>query len=221
MRVWRTDRRPWAQTLGVRRAVHEADHIRRAASATVAYDRRKMSHHRHLRGELYLVVVPIFLILIACGTRATDAPTERTSRDPLSGTVEIPSTAVDGFSRTAVQSLVTGEFTLAAARAFGEPGFHQVYTARHSFPPDLGQSAEMRVVLSIRDAGRSAITCSIEHPLSGCATVDWSDEPSRPKVPPGGVFENSVTLQLASGSRTFFLSESGSLNDAPDRYDPG
>jgi hypothetical protein len=40
-------------------------------------------------------------------------------------------------------------------------------------------------------------------------------------VPPGGVFENSITLQLASGTQKFFLSESEKLADAPDAFKPG
>ena len=64
--------------------------------------------------------------------------------------------------------------------------------------------------------GAPEMTCSREHPISGCATVDWSDARSRPSVPPGGVFDNSITSEMASGERSFFLSESGALNDEPD-----
>ena len=77
------------------------------------------------------------------------------------------------------------------------------------------------LVLTLRDLGRPQQGCSREHPLSGCATVDWSDFDGRPNVPPGGVFEHRLVLQLASGAQAFFLSDSGSLNEAPDRYKPG
>ena len=79
----------------------------------------------------------------------------------------------------------------------------------------------LEVRLRLRDAGRPGQTGSRNHPLSGCATVDWSDAPSRPKVPPNGVFDNILTLRLASGEHTFFLSEEGRLNQVPDAFDPG
>ena len=118
-------------------------------------------------------------------------------------------------------TLAAGEFNLRAAGAFGEPGFHEDLSATHILPQDLDSTADRTLVLKLKDAGRSSQTCSQQHPLSGCATVDWSDSPDRPKVPSGGVFENRVTLQLVSGVRRFYLSESGSLNEAPDPFKPG
>ncbi len=97
-----------------------------------------------------------------------------------------------------------------------EPGYHQVLTATHNLPSDLGPTTGFMLVIKLWDAGRPEVTCSSEHPISGCATVDWSDAMSRPSVPPGGVFDNSITFQLATGERSFFLSESGALNDDPD-----
>lgn len=82
-------------------------------------------------------------------------------------------------------------------------------------------TAGARLVISLRDAGRSGQTCSSEHPLSGCATVDWSDSEDRPRVPRGGVFENSLSLRFASGTRKLFLSESGRLSGASDSFKPG
>ena len=81
--------------------------------------------------------------------------------------------------------------------------------------------AGARLVLRLSDRTRPGQTCGQEHPLSGCGTVDWSDDPSRPNVPPDGVFENSLTLAFAGGERTFFLSETGSLGAAPDPFSPG
>lgn len=117
--------------------------------------------------------------------------------------------------------IVRGTLELPAAEAFGEPGFHEVLTASRRLPANLGPARGLRLVVSLRDAGRPGATCSSQHPLSGCATVDWSDDPGRPSVPPGGVFTNSLTLQLASGPRTFFLSESGALRTRPDAFEPG
>jgi hypothetical protein len=111
--------------------------------------------------------------------------------------------------------------SLPAAGAFGEPGFHEVLNAAHSLPEDLGDVWRKTLVLRLWDAGRSGVACSSQHPLSGCATVDWSDAPGRPNVPAGGVFRNTVTLRLASGEHTLFLSESESLRDDPDPFKPG
>jgi hypothetical protein len=72
-------------------------------------------------------------------------------------------------------------------------------------------------VLELRDASRPRERCKSDHPLSGCATVDWSDDPSRPHVPATGVFLNTLTL----GGRRLFLRQSGALASRPDRYEPG
>ena len=108
-----------------------------------------------------------------------------------------------------------------AAGAFGEPGFHEVLTADQTLPGDLGETAGRTLVLRLWDAGRSEVACGRDHPLSGCATVDWSDAPSRPKVPPGGAFRSNVILQLASGTHTFFLSDTDRLTDEADPFKPG
>ena len=119
------------------------------------------------------------------------------------------------------RTLASGELSLPAAAAFGEPGFHEVLTAVHSLPEDLGDVSGRTLVLRLWDAGRPDVACSTQHPLSGCATVDWSDAPGRPNVPAGGVFRNAVTLRLASGEHTLFLSDSGGLRDDPDPFKPG
>ena len=120
-----------------------------------------------------------------------------------------------------VRRLASGELLLPAATSFGTPGFHDVLTDSQTIPEDLTAAAGRRLVLTLRDLGRPEQRCAREHPLSGCATVDWSDFDGRPNVPPGGVFEHRLVLQLASGEQSFFLSDSGSLSEAPDRYKPG
>ena len=117
--------------------------------------------------------------------------------------------------------LGSGEFALPAASAFTEPGFHAVLAATLSLPQNLSSTLGRRIVLTLTDVGRPLVSCSQQHPLSGCATVDWSDSEGRPGVPPGGVFENSVQLTFASGTRTLFLSEDDTLNDRPDDFNPG
>jgi hypothetical protein len=122
-----------------------------------------------------------------------------------------------GGSRT----LTAGVLDLPAAQAFGEPGFHQVLAATRRLPRRLGGSAGMKLVLTLRDATRPRQRCSSDHPLSGCATVDWSDDPSRPGTPPSGVFRNTLTIQLASGRRTFFLRPTGTMGLRPNPFEPG
>ncbi len=128
-----------------------------------------------------------------------------------------PAAAVSGGPRT----VASGTLPLPAAQAFGEPGFHQVLTATARVPSRLGRSAGMKIVLTLRDVTRPRQTCSQDHPLSGCATVDWSDDPLRPNVPQSGVFINSVDVRLKSESRTYYLSENGTLARRPDRFQPG
>lgn len=119
------------------------------------------------------------------------------------------------------RTLAAGEFRLPAATAFGAPGFHEVVTTAGRVRSDLRPPARFRLVLTLRDATRPQKTCSSDHPLSGCATVDWADDSSRPKVPPSGVFANTVTVQLDSGKSTFFLTPGGALARRPNQYQPG
>ncbi len=117
--------------------------------------------------------------------------------------------------------LASGNFDLPAADAFGAPGFHQSYTFSHRLPENLDHAGTTRIVIALWDASRPNVSCGQHHPLSGCATVDWSDSPSRPNVPTDGLFNNSISLPLTSGETTFYLSEAGSLAEQPDAYDPG
>ena len=80
---------------------------------------------------------------------------------------------------------------------------HEVLTDSQTIPEDIAATAGRRLVLTLRDLGRPEETCDREHPLSGCATVDWSDFDGRPNVPPGCVFEHRLLLQLASGEQSF------------------
>ena len=131
------------------------------------------------------------------------------------------SSSLQTTSGDRVQRLASGEFLLPAADAFGAPGFHEVLIDVQTLPEDVSVTSGHRPILSLRDLGRPDRGCDSQHPLSGCATIDWSDFDGRANVPPGGVFEHSLTLQLVFGERSFFLSDSGSLNEAPDSYKPG
>ena len=117
--------------------------------------------------------------------------------------------------------LSSGELSLPAAGAFGEAGFHEVLTASTRLPDGIGVTSGLRLVLALWDTTRPTQSCDSQHPLSGCATVDWSDAVGRPKVPAGGVFDNRIVFSGGSGERVFFVSASGRLNDGPDRFQPG
>ena len=178
-------------------------------------------------------------LAVACGSSDT-VPAPASAPTTAGATVSAPAptaTSYSGPASTATQkdapaeapapgaaglhALSSGILALPAAAAFGEPGFHEVLTAAGNLPADLGETVGMNLVLVLSDAGRPGQTCSTQHPLSGCATVDWSDAPGRPNVPPDGIFVNSLMIELASGSRTFFLTDSGTLSDVKNRFDPG
>ena len=165
----------------------------------------------------------------ACGgdDAAAPAPTATPAAGPTAAAFSLAATATQLPTRAAgttpalPRSLAAGEIRLPAAASFGEPGFHEVLVASHDLPPEVDTTPGVRLVLRLWDAGRSQQTCSRDHPLSGCATVDWSDFEGRPGVPSGGVFENSLTVELASGPHTFFLTERDTLDDEPNEYAPG
>jgi hypothetical protein len=118
-------------------------------------------------------------------------------------------------------TLASGVLDLPAATSFQSPGFHAVFEIAGTVPSDIGPTSGLRLVVSLRDVSRPEQQCSSQHPLSGCGTVDWSDGEGRPGVPPGGVLENRLTVALASGERTLFLSESGTLLPEADPFSPG
>jgi len=147
-------------------------------------------------------VLAVALLAVACGGDKTDAPGE-------------PATV--GSSLV----LAAGTFQLPAAESFGEAGFHEPIIVTDVISEDLGSTAGSTLSIIVRDVTRPQQDCSSEHPLSGCATVDWSDQEGRPNVPPGGVFDNWLSLSLDSARRDLFLSESGDLATSPDVFQPG
>ena len=176
------------------------------------------------RNVLLLVLLPL---AVACRPPAdsTVLPPPQSQPTPASPAVASPSDGAapgasnDPQAETVV--LASGQIALPAAGAFGEPGFHEVLKAEGQLSADAGGPGGSRLVLKLRDLSRPSVTCDSPHPLSGCATVDWSDFPGRPGVPEGGAFENRITLPLTSGPRTYYLSESGRLRDTPEPYSPG
>ena len=168
----------------------------------------------------FLIVTGLFLV-VACGGGTILAPVADQIITPSPTTTLSPATEIASPLPVTTRNLAAGEFHLPVADSFGEPGFHELLTATHDLPSDLGSLTGLRLVLKLWDEDHPERTCSSEHPLSGCATVDWSDATGRPKVPPGAVFSNSITFQLANGAHSFFLSESGALNSKPDAFKPG
>ncbi len=162
--------------------------------------------------RLRLLAPALLYAAVACARSAAPEPVFSPPPPPSVGAS--PTTSESGTPGV----VLAGKLSLPAAQAFGQPGFHEVLTASGSVPKD---AAGATLSISLRDATRPTQTCSADHPLSGCATVDWSDDPSRPNVPPNGVFVNSITVQLESGERTLYLSQSGTLADAPDPFVPG
>jgi hypothetical protein len=113
----------------------------------------------------------------------------------------------------------SGSIEVPAAGAFGDSGFHEPFNLSGTVPESASGVAG-DLVVRLFDVGRPNQTCEREHPLSGCATVDWSDFENRPGVPAGGVFENRLSIVSASGAADLFLSETRGLAVTPDQYSP-
>ena len=109
---------------------------------------------------------------------------------------------------------------MTAASSFDDPGFHEALIVSATVP-DLGPRPGSDLVLTLRDSSRPEQACSRQHPLSGCASVDWSDSPGRPNVPANGIFDNYLVVVTASGETTLFLREDGRLAGDPEEFDPG
>jgi hypothetical protein len=138
-----------------------------------------------------------------------------TSENAERSTTSAQPTTIDA---TGLEVPASGTFDLPAAESFDAPGFHEVLEFMTTIP---AASAGDNLIVRLRDVSRPTRTCDSEHPLSGCATVDWSDFEDRPAVPSGGVFDNRLSIDLADGTRTWYLSETGALADTPDDYSPG
>jgi hypothetical protein len=106
-----------------------------------------------------------------------------------------------------------GLIRVPAALAPGEPGSEQVFRfgqkARNVKATRPGQT----LVVTLRDASRPRVTCAYDHPLSGCVTIDWFG--GGDSSGGGEPLENVLTLELRSGERTFYLSETGILASDP------
>jgi len=115
--------------------------------------------------------------------------------------------------------LARGSLPLAAADDPDDPAFHTIFVVDHQLPEDLGATQGRTLALALRDLTRPGMACVSEDRESGCATVDWSDEPSTPGTGPGGVLLNLLRAELASGLKELYLSRTFTLADVPDVAD--
>jgi hypothetical protein len=154
-----------------------------------------------------VIAASLPLILSACGGSGKDAPA--------------PSGSTGGAPQTTGTSAAAGaevRFSVPAVRNldFNSPGFHYPVTVRLKVQGD-GRT----VALALRDAGRPDQRCTQDHPLGGCVTVDWADDPSRPHVPRSGVFANTVAVSTAKGTELLHLHPAGTLDRRSEPYTPG
>lgn len=116
--------------------------------------------------------------------------------------------------------LASGTLSLPAASIVGTTGDHEAFALTHRLTAEQGATAGQRLVVRLRDLSRPGMGCSSDEPEDGCATIDWSDDPSKPNVPRSGRFENRVTLELTSGVKDFFLTYNEVLVETPALIDP-
>ncbi len=174
----------------------------------------------------------VMAVAVACGSsdsQPADQPTARatiTAQSASTATPQpvtpLPTAIIDNDVPDASDVgvvLAGGEVEVPAASSFDDPEFHFAVSRTSSAPAETPGNGTL--VLTLRDLSRPDEACSQEHPLSGCLTVDWSDFEGRPGVPPGGVLENSITLQLVSGPKTFYLTERSGLADQKPPYSGG
>jgi hypothetical protein len=138
-----------------------------------------------------VIAASLPLILSACGGSGKDAPA--------------PSGSTGGAPQTTGTSAAAG-----AEVRFSVPAVRQKV-----------QGDGRTVALALRDAGRPDQRCTQDHPLGGCVTVDWADDPSRPHVPRSGVFANTVAVSTAKGTELLHLHPAGTLDRRSEPYTPG
>jgi len=115
--------------------------------------------------------------------------------------------------------VLEGTIDIPDASAFGDPGFHESVVLTGTVPEAAAEQPG-DLVVRLRDVDHPNQTCDRHHPLSGCATIDWSDFEDRPRVPTGGVFDNHLNVVSTSGDVMLFLSEDRGLAAMPDEYSP-
>ncbi len=158
-------------------------------------------------------LIPVAISLLAAACSSGNGTVTPTSLIAPTTTAEVSAPGGPDFI------LLAGLIQVPAARDFSDPGFHEVFVLAGTVP-EAAAGVTGELVVRLRDVGRPNQTCDRDHPLSGCATVDWSDFEDRPGVPTGGVFDNHLSLVSTSGTIDLFLSESRGLAATPDEYKP-
>jgi hypothetical protein len=163
-----------------------------------------------------LLAVAAFALVVAACAGEESAVSAPSSIVPSTTPAEVPSTEEPGSG----VPLMSGSFQIPAANAFDDPGFHETFVLTGAVPAAAG-GVSGELIVRLFDVGRPDQTCDRDHPLSGCATVDWSDFENRPGVPVGGVFDNHLSVVSTSGGPVeLFLSERRGLAATPDQYSP-
>lgn len=147
-----------------------------------------------------VIAASLPLLIAACGGSGKQAPA------PTGGTTPAP--ASGGEARFAVPAVRNLDFH--------SRGFHYPVTVRMKV-----QGGGRTVVLALRNVSRPDQRCTQDHPLGGCVTVDWADDPSRPHVPRSGVFANTVAIRTAQGTELLHLHPAGTLDTRREPYTPG
>ncbi len=103
-------------------------------------------------------------------------------------------------ARPPTEVLGAGELMLPFAPALAGPGFHERFDVRVPAPGSSSPSAGARLVVRLSDASRPSVECDRQHPLSGCATLDYPE--------PNALLRNFVEVETTAGRRTYHFADS-------------
>lgn len=106
------------------------------------------------------------------------------------------------------QVIASGQFELREGIQFKQFTFH------HTIPAGLGSTAGRQMAIRLRDLTDPDRTCDADHPLSGCATVDYSLELT------GQIFRNLVAVQTTAGPAELHLRLDDTLSSQPEPARP-
>ena len=111
------------------------------------------------------------------------------------------------------QVIASGQFELREGIQFKQFSF------RHTVPLGLGSTTGRQLAVRLRDVTQPDRTCEIDHPLSGCATIDWPlPEGTVPLVDEN--FRNLVAVETANGLLEFHLRMDDGLSSQPEPVHP-
>ncbi|MFN0095493.1 MAG: hypothetical protein ACKVVT_12060 [Dehalococcoidia bacterium] len=158
--------------------------------------------------HVWIAAVALGLLFAACDKET------RTGGFPAAGGPGIVAPTLESTSGAFV--IAQGAWDVPTAQYFDDPGFHFVVEAVHDVPVAARVDAGWKIVVALRVPERRD-ACASPHPLSGCVTVDWADDPARPHVPASGLFDQTLRLVLNSGTHTLWLRPDGAISDTGPR----